>query len=157
MLALGLELHGFRWTTFGIGLFLLAIVGPAASVVRNRPEDYGLLPDGDAPRPTDSTVEGDAAPAGDSGTDFTPAQALRTRAFWILTVVHLSSSVSIVTLALHVVPKLTDMGMPLVSAGLVVLTYTAIALPTQFVAVTWLTVYPCRPSYSYSSRSRPPR
>ena len=59
---------------------------------------------------------------------------MRTRAFWILTIVHVSSSVSIVTLALHLVPKLTDMGLSLSSAGIVVLTYTAIALPAQFVA-----------------------
>ena len=134
VLALGLEYHGFRWTTFGIGVFLLAIVGPAASVVRNRPEDYGLLPDGDPPRRTDLTVEKDAAPAGDSDAGFTVAQALRTPAFWIITVVNLSSTVSIVTLAIHLVPKLTDMGMPLVSAGVVVLTYTAVAMPSQFVA-----------------------
>ena len=134
VLALGLEYHGFRWTTFGIGVFLLAIVGPAASVVRNRPEDYGLLPDDDTPAPTDPTVGDVAAPAGYSDTDFTVAQALRTPAFWIISVVHLTSTVSIVTLALHLVPKLTDMGMPLVGAGLVVMTYTAVAMPTQFVA-----------------------
>ena len=134
VLALGLEYHGFSWTTLGIGVFLLAIVGPAASVVRNRPEDYGMLPDGDPPRSTDSTVEKDAAPTGDSDADFTVAQALRTPAFWIIAIVNLSSTVSIVTLAIHLVPKLTDMGMPLVSAGVVVLTYTAVAFPSQFIA-----------------------
>jgi len=64
-------------------------------------------------------------------------QALRTRAFWILTIVHMSSSVSIVTLALHLAPKLTDMGMSLSGAGTIVLIYTILALPTQFVA-GWL-------------------
>ena len=134
VLALGLESHGFRWTTFGIGAFLLAIVGPSARMVRNRPEEYGMLPDGDPPPSTDPMVVEDAAPreAGDTG--FTVAQALRTPAFWIITMVNLSSTVSIVTLAIHLVPKLTDMGMPLVSAGVVVLTYTALAMPSQFVA-----------------------
>ena len=64
-------------------------------------------------------------------------QALRTRAFWILTIVHMSSSVSMVTLALHLAPKLTDMGMSLSGAGTIVLIYTILALPTQFVA-GWL-------------------
>ena len=49
----------------------------------------------------------------------------------------MSSSVSIVTLALHLAPKLTDMGMSLSGAGTIVLIYTVLALPTQFVA-GWL-------------------
>ena len=38
------------------------------------------------------------------------------------------------TLALHLVPKLTDTGMSLSAAGLVVTTYTLVALPTMFVS-----------------------
>ena len=57
-----------------------------------------------------------------------------TSAFWILTIVHISSTISIVTLSLHLIPKLTDLGMSLSAAGLVVLTYTATALPSQMLA-----------------------
>ncbi len=137
-LALGIELYGFRWTTFGIAIFLAALILPVFTVLRDKPEDIGLLPDGDRPtgrRPSDARTAQSAAV--DDEPEFTAKQALMTRAFWILTVVHMSSSVSIVTLALHLAPKLTDMGMSLSGAGTIVLIYTLLALPTQFVA-GWL-------------------
>ena len=133
VLALGVESHGFRMTTLGIGVFLLVLVIPVTRVIRGRPEDYGLRPDGDPVSSQATQSDGSQAPEATEA-EFTAGQALRTRAFWILTIVNLSSSVSIVTLALHLVPKLTDMGLSLTGAGLVVLTYTAIALPAQFVA-----------------------
>ena len=143
VLALGIELYGFRLTTFGIGIFLAVLILPVYTVLRDKPEDMGLLPDGDR-HDARRSVERDAerkgtqtAAADDDEPEFTAMQALRTRAFWILTVVHMSSSVSIVTLALHLAPKLTDMGMSLSGAGTIVLIYTLLALPTQFVA-GWL-------------------
>ena len=139
VLALGIELYGFRWTTFGIAVFLAALILPVFTVLRDRPEDVGMLPDGDRAggrRPAERSPTQSAA-ADDDEPEFTAMQALRTRAFWILTIVHMSSSVSIVTLALHLAPKLTDMGMSLSGAGAIVLIYTIIALPTQFIA-GWL-------------------
>lgn len=132
-LALGLETSGFRTTTLGIGLFLLAIAFPVTRLVRNRPEDYGLRPDGAAPL-DGSAPRGETAAAEEDEADFTVREALRTPAFWTLTLVHLSSSVSIVSLAVHLVPRLTDMGLSLSAAGTVVLTYTVVALPAQLVA-----------------------
>ena len=133
VLALGIESHGFRWTTLGIGVFLLAIIGPVSAAIRNRPEDIGLRPDGD--REPRVRHEGQAKlPEDDDEPEFTARQALRTRAFWALTIVHLSSSISIVTLSLHLAPKLTDMGFSLSGAAIIPFVYTALALPSQFVA-----------------------
>lgn len=139
VLALGIESHGFRWTTLGISVFFLIIIGPVFKAVRNRPEDMGLMTDGDMPTEAAGEARTTRADQSAQGPDedepeFTVRQALRTRAFWIITTVHLSSSVSIVTLALHLVPKLTDIGVSLSGAGTVVLLYTAVALPTQFLA-----------------------
>ena len=61
-------------------------------------------------------------------------QALKTPAFWMLTIAQVASSVAIVTLALHLVPKLTDTGMSLTAAASVHTTYTIIALPAQFIS-----------------------
>ncbi|MCE2464721.1 MAG: MFS transporter [Dehalococcoidia bacterium] len=129
VLALAVDKFGFHNATLGIGVFVLLVCLPMTKFIRNRPEEYGLQPDGNiAP----SLTGGPEAYAREP--DFTAREALRTRAFWIIAFVHLSSSVAIVSLALHLVPKLTDMGMSLSSAGIVVLTYTAIALPSQTVA-----------------------
>ena len=128
LLALGIETFEFHGAATIIGVILLIVVGPAAKVIRNRPEDMGLQPDGDSERLSESVLTEDEEP------DFTAGQALRTPAFWILTVMQVASSVAIVTLALHLVPKLTDMGMTLTGAGTVVLTYTIVALPSQFLS-----------------------
>ena len=128
LLALGIEAFEFSGAATIIGVFLLIVVGPAAKAIRNHPEDMGLQPDGDSGNSSESVLTEDEEP------DFTAAQALRTPAFWILTVMQVASSVAIVTLALHLVPKLTDMGMTLSGAGTVVLTYTIVALPSQFLS-----------------------
>ena len=129
ILAIVVDNFGFRNATTGIGVFVLLFCLPMTKFIRNRPEDYGLQPDGNSSQPTAS---GPVTTLGEP--EFTARQALRTRAFWIITFVHLSSGVAVVSLALHLIPKLTDMGMSLSSAGVVVLTYTAIALPSQTVA-----------------------
>jgi len=128
LLALGIETFEFHGAATIIGVILLIAVGPAVKVIRNRPEDMGLQPDGDSERLSESVLTEDEEP------DFTAGQALRTPAFWILTIMQVASSVAIVTLALHLVPKLTDMGMTLTGAGTVVLTYTIVALPSQFLS-----------------------
>ena len=133
VLAFGIDSHGFRWATLGIGVFLLAIVGPVVKVIRNLPEDYGMRPDGaPAVEPEPGPDQAPADPVREP--DFTAAQAIRTPVFYIITLAQISSSLSIMTLALHLVPKLTDIGFSLGGAGVVVLTYTAIALPAQFAA-----------------------
>ncbi len=131
--AFSIERLDFSITTIGVGLILLVVVGPATLIIRSKPEDMGLLPDG---KPENETVSenGEVIDLLETESDFTVMQALKTPAFWILTVTQISSSVSIVTLALHLVPKLTDMGMTLSSAGTVVLAYTIVALPAQSIA-----------------------
>ena len=131
--ALSIENYEFSATTIGVGIILLIVVGPATWIIRSKPEDMGLAPDGVSEVKESGEHLGTSDPSEDES-DFTVMQALKTPAFWILTVTQISSSVSIVTLALHLVPKLTDMGMTLSSAGTVVLVYTVVALPAQSIA-----------------------
>ena len=136
ILALGIESHGFRWTTLGIGVVLIAAALPSSPFIRNRPEDYGLTPDGERPVGPQSRLEGASRPVrpADDTPDMTPQQALRTLSFWVIAIVRLTSVVSIVTLAVHLVPKLTDSGLSLVTANFVVLAYTTAAIPSGFIA-----------------------
>ena len=123
LLALSIESQGFRITMFEIGVFLMVIVIPVSMVIRNKPEDYGMRPDGDPPRTRKAPHSEQIMPRNESDEepDFTARQALRTPAFWILTIVHMSSTMSIVALGVHLVPKLTDMGFTLTGASVVVL------------------------------------
>ena len=153
VLALMIEKMEFEGATLAIGLFLLVIIGPAFKMLRTRPEDVGMTPDGDPPVRSSASSRGASGGATGTGAvaaesrgasasrtpqpvddepEFTAIQALKTPAFWMLTIAQVASSVAIVTLALHLVPKLTDTGMSLVAAGSVITTQTIIALPAQF-------------------------
>ena len=133
VLALGIETQGFRTTTLGIGVFLLAIIVPVSRLIRNRPEEYGLRPDGSPTPPEEGQSQpSEAALQDDEEPEFTAFQALKTPVFWILSIAQVTSSVSITTLSLHLSPRLVDMGMSLTAAGVIVLIYTAVALPSQF-------------------------
>ncbi len=130
VLALGIQSHGFSIAMTGIGAAMLLTVLPVFKSLSNRPEDRGERPDG----PDFGTGRSTAGAEDVREVDFTPKQALKTRAFWILTVVHLSSTASIVSLSLHLQPKLVDMGMSLTGAATIVMWTTVFAIPSQMAA-----------------------
>ena len=95
-----LESLGWRGMAVASGLFVLAIGIPLAALVRHRPEDYGMLPDGDVAAP------GDVQPPPERG--FTARQALRTRAFWFIALGHSSSLLVIGAVMVHFVARVTE-------------------------------------------------
>ena len=134
LMAWGIESHGFRMTALGIGIVLIVVAVPASRFVRNLPEDVGSLPDG-APIRRTVGASGSSTQS-DSGDvpDMTPRQALKTVSFWVIAVARLTSVVSIVSLSVHLVPKLTDSGISLITANFVVTLYTFVAFLTGFLA-----------------------
>ena len=134
LMAWGIESHGFRMTALGIGAVLIVVAVPASRFIRNLPEDVGDLPDGaPAPRAGSASAPSTQADSADVP-DMTPRQALRTVAFWVIAVARLTSVVSIVSLSVHLVPKLTDSGISLITANFVVTLYTFVAFLTGFLA-----------------------
>ena len=132
MLAWGIENHDFRMTSLGIGVVLIVVAVPASHFVRNRPEDVGALPDGE---PLRRTGIGDTAQSESTDAiELSPRQALKTLSFWVIAVARLTSVVSIVTLSVHLVPKLTDSGISLITANFVVTAYTFVAFLSGFIA-----------------------
>ena len=118
---------GWRWTAAAIGVFLIVIALPLSRLVRNNPEDYGQRPDGQPkqvePRPDETLVEETEGPDEPS---YTWQEAVRTRAFWFITMGHACSSTVIVTMMVHLGPMLNDRGFSLQTVGWVVATYTAV-------------------------------
>ena len=133
LMAWGIENHDFRMTSLGIGIVLIVVAVPASRLMRNVPEDMGLRPDGD-PSPLTRDSSASTERTSDQAAEMTPRQALRTVAFWIIAVARLTSVVSIITLSVHLVPKLTDSGMSLITANFVVTLYTFVAFLSGFVA-----------------------
>ena len=116
---------GWRLTAAIIGLVVIVLAFPVSQLVRNRPEDYGEVPDGRAARARleQSTEVGTPR---FQGPEYTWQEALRTRSFWVITIGHACSSVVIVTLTVHLGPMLTDRGFSLPTVGWVVATYTGV-------------------------------
>jgi sugar phosphate permease len=100
---------------------LLFGVAPPALLIRRRPEDIGLRPDGD-PSPLDD----DDAPAAPLEQDFTLHEAVRTRAYWFMGVgvgllMFTGGSVNF-----HQIPYLRDQGLSLSAAASVVTVFSIV-------------------------------
>ena len=126
-MALAITAFGWQSTARGVGIGIWVIAIPVALMVRVRPEDYGQRPDGDPPYDPSASAEGPAQEASREEEDsFTVREALRTTAFWTITFAHGCSSLAAVTVAVHIIPAMTDIGMSLTMAGIVVLVYGVI-------------------------------
>ena len=108
------------WAVLGLGVWLVLIL-PVAFVLRDRPEDLGLLPDGVAPS-TNAPEDDERQSAGDSVADvtsrrhlptqssWTVAQVLRDPTFWKLLSVVATSGMIITGLTFHQVALLGSRG-----------------------------------------------
>jgi MFS family permease len=104
---------GWRWAYVAFGVALLVTLNLLAPLMKRDPERLGLTPDGDPP-------EDVHAAALERGRDFTLAQAMRTRAFWVLFALFSATWFSIFTPVVHLVPLARGLGIdPLVATTLV--------------------------------------
>ena len=115
-----LESIGWRGTALLSAGLVLGVALPLSQLVRHRPEPYGYRPDGG--RLTDDDRQGGAAlPAASGGASFTAREALRTSAFWYLSLGHGASLLVISALMVHLIPHLNDsLGYSLRQGGFVV-------------------------------------
>lgn len=103
---------GWRSTWLWLGLAgILLTVLPSFLIIRRRPEDFGMLPDGDAAKPAQPGVSREPAEV-----NWTLKEALRTRALWL--VIGSTSMVFVVggALNLHMVPYWQDRGLTAIEA-----------------------------------------
>lgn len=132
------EQDNFGWsmTALLLGVVTLVLVLPLAKLIRNRPEDYGLLPDGDKPRES-ATPSRPGRPAArrapPSDGDFSLRDALRTPTFWLISFGQGFTSMVLIAMMAHLAPMLWDQGVSVPMAGWVVSTYTAMSMIFQIV------------------------
>ena len=116
---------GWRATALAIGVFVMVVAWPISRLVRNRPEEFGWAPDGDPPRLVGTRGLQSQSTDPDQGS-YTWQQAVKTKAFWLITWGHACSSIIIVTIMVHLGPMLTDRGFSLQTVGWVVSVQTAV-------------------------------
>ena len=86
IVAASLQTFGWRATAFASGLIAIAVGLPLAMVIKRRPEDHGETVDGlPAKGSVYSESKDNLAPV---TRDFTVQEALRTRAFWLISLGH---------------------------------------------------------------------
>ncbi|HWO73053.1 MAG TPA: MFS transporter [Dehalococcoidia bacterium] len=105
--ALSIEHFGWRPTAFVSGVSLIVLGLPLAQVMRRRPEDYGEVPDG-VREARDEGPAAAAAEASDAERDFTAAEALRTPAFWLISLGHGSALLVVGAVSVHAISHLTE-------------------------------------------------
>jgi MFS family permease len=101
---------GWRIAFLGMGILMWLVVIPLAMVVRERPEDMGLRPDGDPPEGAPGAGGSEGVPAAGGGADYTLKQALASSAFWVIALTFFFSSLSHSVVFVHAIPALTDAG-----------------------------------------------
>ena len=107
----------------GIGCLVVGI--PVSFVMKSRPEDYGMLPDGALPpeRGDGQAQSSDAAPrrsALSGEVTMTTMQALRSRVFWQLAIA-MGVSGMVMSASIHQIPAITSYGLSREIAGFAIL------------------------------------
>ena len=109
--AYSLSTLGWRPTAFISGVFIIIIGIPLGQVFRQRPEQYGYLPDG-ATRPEGSysrePSDRGSAPVEDDVGGFTAREAMRTPVFWLLSMGHSMALLTVGAVSLHLVPHIME-------------------------------------------------
>ena len=125
---------GWSLTAALLGIASIVLALPLSRLIRNRPEDYGLLPDGNTPGSAGRPGTHQAARASRNSAvhavqvDFTVKEALRTPAFWLISIGHGFTSMVLIGLMAHLAPMLTDRGYSLQTAAFVVTAYTTVSM-----------------------------
>ncbi len=101
IIAGSIELFGWRAAAMGSGIAAIVIGYPLASLFKRRPEDIGEVVDGHAAQAKLTENEGDKPSKPEP--EFTAAQALRTRAFWLLAAGHGLALVVVMAVNTHAI------------------------------------------------------
>ena len=124
---------GWQNTALVVGAIGLVASVPLSLVVRNRPEDYGQHPDGVDPANAVGAGPRHSANGGTVAPDYTWQEAVRTRAFWLITMGHSSSSIIIISVMFYLGLLMVERGFSLGQIGTVISVQTAVS--TAFILV----------------------
>ena len=123
---------GWRATAAALGVLLMVLAWPMSRLFRDRPEDYGQHPDGRPPAPVAISSPEPQSPTA-AEPSYTWQQAIRTRAFWFISIGHAASAVVIATVTVHLGLLLDDRDFSLQTIGWIVSVVWAVAAVSTLV------------------------
>ena len=118
---------GWEGVALILAIVIFAVALPLSFIIRDRPEDIGLRPDGET---APATRAGRRAAAAAQSQGLTAQQAVRTPAFWLIAVGHGMTSMIILAIFTHLGLLLKDAGFE-EYAGTVVILYTMVSMFSQ--------------------------
>jgi MFS family permease len=128
-----IDREGWRTACWAMGLIALLVVAPLNLLVRHRPADLGLQPDGDAsvaagvpPRRTMRVVD----PAW-AAVEWTLARALRTARFWWIALGYFTALVAWYAVQVHQTKYLIEVGFSPMTAAWALGLVSMVAIPGQ--------------------------
>ena len=113
--AWSIQTYGWRATAFGSGVIAIVIGWPLSRVIRSRPEDVGETIDGLPPTPREA-----GHPDVPLSRAFTAREAMRTSAFWLISLGHSFSLLVVTAVNVHAITHVKEgLGYSLAQASLV--------------------------------------
>ena len=132
------ERSGWRAGCSLLGVMVLVVLVPLNLLLRRRPEELGLAPDGDADTP--AAAQGRRVNVVDSAwaaTDWTLARAIRTARFWWIAVAYFAGLFSWYAVQVHQTKYLTESGFSAQEAAWALGAVSLAGVPGQ-IALGWL-------------------
>ena len=118
LVAESLTTFGWRATALASGLIAIAIGFPLAMMIRNTPHEHGEVVDGVPEQPVSATG---ASEQTDNTRDFTAREALRTSAFWLISLGHGFALFVVHAVSVHAITHLKEgLGYSVAQASLVI-------------------------------------
>ncbi|MFC2005206.1 MFS transporter [Chloroflexota bacterium] len=158
--------RGWRSAALIIGLIMWVVQVPFSLIMRHRPEPYGYLPDGvteQQMKTMEVPSKGDAVLAEQN---FTPAQAMRTRAFYFICLAYAARMMITAAIPVHLIAFIQDLGysaavggsmMAIMGfcalVGRVVIGYVADSIPKRYAFAACMTVLGISVFFLSSARS----
>ena len=102
---------GWRAGYFWLASIVFGLLVVSALLLRSKPEDYGLLPDGVSSQASDTLKTSDyLLVMVDSENSLTRGEALRTRSLWLISGAYGIHMAALVAVLMHGIPFMTDAG-----------------------------------------------
>jgi sugar phosphate permease len=123
VIAWSIQNHGWRTTAFASGLFAILLGWPLARVFRRSPAEIGETVDGLPPpvAAAGAAADGSSAVPVDDQEEFTARQALRTPAFWLISLGHGFALLVVYAVNVHAITHMKEgLGYSLGEASLVI-------------------------------------
>ena len=124
LVAGSMQTFGWRSTAMWSGVLIIVLCGPISRLFKDRPQALGQEIDGDWAA-AKAKADGDN-PAGDETVEFTAREALRTRAFWLVSLGHGFALLAVTAVNVHAITLIKEsLGYTVAQASLVITLMTA--------------------------------